>query len=270
MKTRALLALSAASLALLTACSGAAKDAATSTQPSELANTVPAVSDSPSAQASDASQNLSSWTAPDTCTAQELSFGATLDGGPLGECVSQALASYGSGKMSMSNGDDYGTVAFTYTPDYSVQGTMTSAGEEIELTFLDGTMWIDSGEGPIKGDPESENPEEVLVAAVAEMYKVFSNPAMTAELISASPKWGIDGALALRTLDNGENVQAYRMESTEPFSWNGIPVSEMILWFGEDWMPVGTQASLSMAGVSTTTTQQFYDLGKPVEIKAPS
>lgn len=230
--------------------------------------TAPAASDSP--VASESAQSPAAWTAPASCTAMELTFAATLDGAPLGECVSKALASYESGQMHMINGDTSGTVEFSYTPDYSFHGEMSGVGGPQEMTFLDGTMWIDSGDGPVKGDAESENPDEVLVAGIAEMYRMFADPVMTADLIASSPQWKVDTALAQRDLENGESVQAYRLESTEAFEWNGVPVSNMILWFGQDWTPVGTQASISFGGISSTATQQFYDLGKPVEIKAPS
>ncbi|MFF9352686.1 hypothetical protein [Streptomyces sp. NPDC014734] len=206
---------------------------------------------------------------PESCAALDLKPGAKLDGAALGVCVSEALSSYGSGKMRLT-ADTFGDIEFTYDPKYSFQGEMQGTNGPFKMTFLDDVMWIDNGSGPVKGDPKSDDPEERLVGATGQLYRIYSDLEQTAEMVKSQPVWKVDEALDQISLPNGESVKSYKIVSDGPFNWNKIPVSEFILWFGDDWMPVGDQASVDFMGTKGTHTQNFYDLGEPVTIKPMS
>ncbi|MYU20883.1 hypothetical protein [Streptomyces sp. SID8352] len=205
------------------------------------------------------------WEAPASCTALSLRPGATLAGGPLGTCVSEALSSHGSGKMRIT-ADTFGDVEFTYDPEYNFQGELTSPEGPVKMVFLDGTMWIDQGDGPVKGDRDSDDPQEQLVGVTGELYRVFSDVKYTAEMVRSQPVWKVDDAKDSIELPDGKTAQAYRITSDGAFTWNGFPVQDFVLWFAEDWTPVGDQATVEVAGTRATHTQHFYDLGEPVEI----
>ncbi|MFI9625915.1 hypothetical protein [Streptomyces sp. NPDC052042] len=204
--------------------------------------------------------------APQSCTALDLTPGAEIDGAALGVCVSEALSSYGSGKMQLT-ADTYGDIEFTYDPKYSFQGEMQGSDGPFKMTFLDDVMWIDRGSGPVKGDLKSDDPEEKLVGVTGELYRIYSDLDQTAQMVKSQPVWKVDEAMDKVSLPNGESVESYKIVSDGPFSWNEIPVSEFILWFGKDWVPVGDQASVEFMGTKGTHTQKFYDLGEPVTIK---
>ncbi|WP_424863579.1 hypothetical protein [Streptomyces sp. MMS24-I29] len=85
-------------------------------------------------------------------------------------------------------------------------------------------------------------------------------------MVQSQPVWKVDGTKDEIELPNGDSVESYRINSDDAFSWNGLPVKEFILWFAEDWTPVGDQASMEIAGKLDTRTQHFYDLGEPADI----
>ncbi|MER6499292.1 hypothetical protein ABT218_07845 [Streptomyces sp. NPDC001455] len=219
----------------------------------------------PTAESSKAAPSKQAWEAPQSCTDLSLQPGAVLDGAPLGKCVSEALSSHGSGKMHIT-ADTYGDVEFTYDPEYNFQGELTGPDGPIKMAFVDGTMWIDQGDGPVKGDKESDDPKERLVATTGELYRLFSDVKYVAEMVQSQPVWKVDDAKDKIELPNGESVESYRIDSDGAFTWNGIPVKDFVLWFAEDWTPVGDQATTEIAGSQETRTQHFYDLGEPVDI----
>ncbi|MBP1324984.1 hypothetical protein JOF28_000216 [Leucobacter exalbidus] len=202
---------------------------------------------------------------PASCAALDLQPGATLDGAALGTCVSEALSSYGSGKMRVT-ADSSGDVEFTYNPTYEFQGTLEGSDGAVKISYVDGVIWIDQGTGPVKGDLESENLEEQLAGAAGELYRIYSDLEQTKQMIQAQPSWTVEEGQDLIELPSGEIVESFRITSDEAFSWHEMPFSEFILWFGEDWVPVGDQASIDIQGMQSTHTQHFYDLGVPVTI----
>ena len=203
---------------------------------------------------------------PEVCTSLNLAVGAQLDGGPLGDCVAQALASFGSGKMQIA-GDSVGEFEFTYEPDFNVQGELQSPTGVTKVALVGTEMWVDTGGGPVKGDPNSENPEELMAALAGELTRQYADLTQTALLIQAQPVWHIDDSKSAVTLPNGEEAEGYRIVSAGSFEWNGVPVTEFVVWFGDDWVPLATQASMSMMGVNSTNSQSFYALGEPVTIR---
>lgn len=218
------------------------------------------------APAEAATDDGAAWSAPESCRRLPLEPGGTLPGAGLGECVSQALRSYGSGKERVRSPELQGEISFTYDPDFAFQGGGRTGGGEVEMTYVDGTMWVDRGDGPVKGDIESADPEERMVGVAAQLYRIFADPSMTADLIAASRTWRVDAELARRTQPDGERVEAHRIVSAAPFRWHDIPVEEFVVWFAPDWTPVGTQASIRLGGMVSTSAQDFYDLGEPVTI----
>lgn len=233
------------------------------TAPADPAEETPAPSAAASVPPGDTS--ASSWVAPQECLSLDLTPDATIDGAALGGCVSTALSSHGSGREHVESSSLTGEIAFQYSPDFQMSGEVQSADGPMTLTYVDATMWIDRGDGPVKGDVTSSDPEEQLIGFAGEMYRIFSDPAMAADLIAAGSAW-IVGAEEDVELGNGETIRAFPIVASAPFSWNEIPVQDSLVWFAADWTPVGVRGTVSMMGVTETTTQTFYDLGEPVEI----
>lgn len=252
MKKPAIVVTTLVGLSLLAGCSS-------TTESGSQAEPAPATSDSTAAPVEDA------WTAPSECTALDLTPATSLSGTDLGACVATALSSYGSGREWVETSTGSGEVVFRYTPDFEMQGTVQTATGPMSMTYIDGTMWIDQGSGPVKGDLNSSNQEEMIAGLAGELYRIYSDPAMAADLISSGATWTV-GAEEDVTLGNGEVVRAFAISVDAPFTWNEFPVNESLVWFAADWTPVGVRGTASMMGMTETTTQTFYDLGEPVEI----
>lgn len=220
---------------------------------------------SPASAAPEASAEPQGWAAPESCDALDLTPGASLTGMALGECIAAGLISFGSGKEHVDGGTMSGEIGFRFDPDFEFQGTVDSNGEPMTMTFIDNVMWIDRGDGPVRGDVSSENLDEQMVGVAGELYRIYSDPTQHADLMSASPAWTVGGLEPL-TLGNGETRNGIRVSSAAPFTWNEVPVDEYHVWFAEDRSPLGNRATISMMGITDTTTQTFYDLGEPVEI----
>ncbi|RLP77866.1 hypothetical protein D9V32_00585 [Mycetocola tolaasinivorans] len=261
MKTRQRLLMSATTTMIaalaLTGCAAASE----TEKPASPAASAPQETDAPSATPATAERQV-----PASCSALTLALGAQLEGTALGKCVSEALSSYGSGRIHLT-ADAFGEVEFTYDPTYSFHADLQGSNGPLTITYVNGDMWVDSGSGPVKGDLNSDKPEEQLVAVTGELYRFYSDLEQTATLIAAQPAWRIDDAKDQVSAPSGDTVEPFKIVSDGPFTWNEIPVSEFILWFGDDWTPVGTQATVSFIGTTGTHTQHFYDLGKPVKIE---
>lgn len=275
MRTRTMIVTAAAAVVLLAGCGegttpttdGAPSSGSTSSATD--APGTPSASGTPSSPATDgASPNApaAAREVPAECAALPLAGGGTYTGKALGACVATTLPSYGSGRMRMFGDDLDGTVAFTYTPEYAFEVVGKNGPESIRMTYNDGTIWVDQGDGPVRGDVESDKQEEMLAGLVAEMYRVYSDPAMYADLVQSSKAWTADSGTKAVELPDGSSVDAFRIVSDEPFTWNEAPIDEYVVEFGADWVPVSAAATMSVMGQRSTITQLFYDLGADITI----
>ncbi|MGP7959415.1 hypothetical protein ACTVCO_01190 [Sanguibacter sp. A247] len=223
--------------------------------------TSPATATAPAAERPGARQ------LPAECASLDLAPGAHLGGKGLGACVSRALVSYGSGRMEMTGEQLAGTVAFTYDPDYAFRVEGEGATGAIRMSYVDGEIWLDDGSGPVRGDADSDDMGTRLAGFAGEAYRALSDPALTADLVAASDGWTVAADRESRTLPDGSTVEAFRIVSDKPFTWNEMPVTEYVLWYGDDWVPVGAQGTVAVFGTSATSVQTFYDLGADITIE---
>lgn len=256
-----------AGVAMLLAACGAGGGASSATTTGTSAPTSDAAAAPSGTASAEPGTGADARTVPAECAALDLSLGATLQGEALGACVATALVTYGSGRMEMTGEQLYGVVDFTYDPDYAFRVEGTTASGSVSMTYADGKIWLDSGDGPVLGDVDSTDPDVMLAGVAGEMYRYYSDPALTASLVSVAPRWTVADAREARTLPDGTSVDAFRIVNDEPFTWHDVTVSEFVLWYGDEWLPAGTQATSSIMGTTETTSQSFYDLGADITIE---
>ncbi|MGW2184114.1 hypothetical protein ACWCXX_40455 [Streptomyces sp. NPDC001732] len=208
---------------------------------------------------------------PSECDGLQLKGGTTLAGSALSKCLVAALKAYGSGTEAVQSGDESGTSRFLFGDEPALAGSMTGPEGEKAYVFKGEDEWIKTpGLGKwVKGDKNSSDPQEQIVAATGKLYRALADPEMTAQMIASAPEWTVEQERPVLSLENGEDVTAWRIVNKKPYTFMGAAVREHILWFGDDFTPYGGQAESRTAGVMSTTTQHFYDLGKPVTIEAP-
>ncbi|GAB3820966.1 hypothetical protein GCM10028820_28170 [Tessaracoccus terricola] len=277
--------LAVAAVLLLTACSTPPEPAPDPSVPAQEPTTADPGTATPETPAPDTSEPAAptnsadsapegepaaeGWVAPEACSSLQLEAGGVLDGVGLGGCVSTALRSFGSGREYITGPDFVGSVDFTYTPELSLRAEMDSGGELMTVVIAEGDVWMNMGGEMVRGD-ESGDPTAQLVASLGELYRFFSSPEVTADLIAASPEWVVADELEERELPNGQVVAAHRIEAAAPFAWQEVPVDAYTVWFAPDWTPVGAQGTSTMMGVTATTLQEFYDLGADITIAPPA
>ncbi|MFF2007649.1 hypothetical protein ACFVWY_01055 [Streptomyces sp. NPDC058195] len=247
---------------LLTGCSSDGADT------KELPSSSPdAATDAASPAAQD--DSASAYTTPATCEALTLKAGATIPGKGLAACVVDAMEAYGTGTEYVLSNDQSGTARFRFGDDPAMAGENDgTGGKKTSYVFLGDEEWIKNDGSWVKGDPEGDS-KAVMVASIAKLYRALADPKVTADVIGSSPTWKVEPEKDVIALENGENANALRIVSAEPFQWNGAKMSEYILWMKDDATPVGAQGTSTVGGVQSTTSQHFYDLGKPVTIEPP-
>lgn len=261
----------AGSLALLGACSSSDEESPTAASTTSQADSpapteaAPEPSDEPTQEPAQAAREV-----PSECSDLSLTAGQQYSGQELGACVSAALVSFGSGRMDSTGDQLQGTAEFLYSPEYSVKVAGKADGSSMSLVFVEDTMWVDNGSGWVEGDINSSDQEEMLAGLAGELYRIYSDPIQTANLVSGGDSWTTASALETKKLPNGQSVESFKITNDAPFTWNDIQVEELVLWYGPDWLPVATQATTSVAGLgSITNGQEFYDLGTEITIEPP-
>ncbi|MBO9521680.1 MAG: hypothetical protein J7518_09095 [Nocardioidaceae bacterium] len=237
---------------LLTGC-GAANPAATST---------PTSTHTPTARAT--------YEVPASCSALKTDPGAELPGTTVGRCWTDALYAYGSFHEYMLRGaaGAPSEVDVRLRPDLAASGMMPDG----PFVFVDGVLYEQRDGRWVQGDPTSTDPAKAIVGATARMIKAAADPAVIAGSIAACRTWKVDPQRELVTLHDGkERPDVVRLTcATTPFAVLGVPVTESSLWVTDDWTPLEVQSTADLAGTSTTSSQEFYDLGKRVTVQAPA
>ncbi|MFE6975540.1 hypothetical protein [Streptomyces sp. NPDC057682] len=259
MTTFAIIAISAV---LLAGCSSDDDAEANAAEPaSSSPGSAPASSPAPQTSAP------APYVQPDACKSLGLASDAKLGGKELAACVSAAFAAYGTGTESLLVGNRSGTTRFRIGSGTALAGEVDGADGKTgtnAYVSLDGEEWIKSD-----GAWEKSDSKEAVDAELGKKYRTVSDPAGIAEILGSFATWKVDTEKALISLENGKDVQAWRVTNALHFDHQGSEVVEYIVWLEDDGTPVGVQNTSETAGQSDTYVQHFYDLGQPVTIEAP-
>jgi hypothetical protein len=256
-----LLAASAAVVLALTGCSADPAPQPSSSPSGTASAAAPSGSAAPTATATSAAPVVET---PVECETVDLTAG-TVAGSDLGSCIQAVLVRYDSGTLTISGDELAGTVAYHYDPTFEFRGDLETGAGPASISFVDGVMLLDDGNGPVTADVDAADPAEQEAGATAEIYRVFSDPGFIGDLIGGSDGWSIsDAPEAVETPDGP--VDAYRIENTAPYRWYDIPIDAYTLWLTEDYRPVAAESTTGFLGRTATLTQQLSGLGEPVSI----
>lgn len=262
LSTPALLAATAAAAVLLAGCSAdatpdpsasATADAGAPATPSASAATSPSATAEPPVVET-----------PVECETVDLAAG-TIAGTDLGPCLQAILVRYDSGTLTISGDELAGTVAYHYDPLFEFRGDFETGAGPASLSFVDGEMLLDAGDGPVIADVGASDPAEQEAGSTAEAYRVFSDPGFMGDLIGAGDTWSVSAAPEEVETPDG-SVEAYRLDSAAAYTWYDIPIDAYTLWLTEDLRPVAATSTTGFLGRSATLTQQLSGLGEPVTI----
>jgi len=261
----AALTLALAAVFALSACTAASPLSGSS--PTESASTPGATA---TATAPGSTGGAAAISAPADCDAVDLKPGAKVAGTDLAACVVGYSRAARSGHVSMSASDGAsGGADFVFGDAPSMSGTVTSSDGTTSFVLTPDEAWVTLDGAWVQGDVNSSDPKKMLAGTVGQAYRAFADPSAAASLISAASSWTVQTDQDAVDVPGEGQVQAWRLQSDAPFSALGTQVQDMIVWLSSAHVPVGTQATVSVGGVQTTTAQHFSRWGMPVSIATP-
>ncbi|WP_295775811.1 hypothetical protein [uncultured Microbacterium sp.] len=253
-----------ASALALSSCSAGTPNPAGSSSDAAVQTTATAT-DSPSAVA-----GAATIAAPSVCDAVDLKADAAVAGADLAACVVGFSKAAGSGHETFSASDGTtGTADFVFGDAPALSGTVTSSGGTTSFVLTPDASWVTIDGAWVQGDATSSDPKKMLAGTIGQAYRAFADPSATASLISSAPTWTVQKDQDVVDLPDGTQARAWRVQADAPFSAVGADVQEMTLWLTSGHVPAGVQATVSVAGTQTTTTQHFSGWGMPVSIATP-
>jgi hypothetical protein len=202
---------------------------------------------------------------PAECETLDLAAG-TVAGAELGPCVQAMLVRYDSGILTLAGDEIAGKVAYHYDPMFEFRGDLETGAGPAAISFVDGVMLLDEGDGPVVADVDGATPEEQSAGTTAEAYRVFSDPGFIGDLIGEGESWTVSSAPESVDLPGGEAIDAYRIDAAAPYAWFDIPIDAYTLWLTADARPVAAESTTAFLGRTATVTQQLSQLGEPVTI----
>ncbi|MFT4259631.1 hypothetical protein [Microbacterium sp.] len=257
MKPRLLAAAAAAALVVaLTSCS--APPDAESTDTASAAASAPA-----SAPPSEATPTTEPEPVP-SCLQIDTTE-PTVDGTTLGTCISDALPVIGTFKATSDMSGEPQEVEIRLRPDVALHGR----SPDNEVIYLDDIAYTNEGDGWVKGDIGSDDPEEYVAGAAGlALLTAFAGDVLK-QSIAACPVWNIEVASKKITLPDSTVVDSRVFSCAAPFESFGMTVSPMNVWIGADWTPYGYESTVTGLGQIVEGVSFYYDHGVPVEIVAP-
>lgn len=249
----------------LTSCAASAAGGSASPSPTSSSSAAVIGTDS------SAGAGMGSVAAPLVCDAVDLKPGATVSGTDLAACVVAYSTAAGSGHEVFTASDGTsGEVDFEFGDAPAMSGSVTASDGTTSFVLTPSESWVTIDGAWVRGVSGSSDPHELLADTVGQAYRAMADPSVAAGFLSASASWTVQEDQDVITLPGGEEVLSWRVQSDAPFPAFGGEVQEMIVWLTSGHVPVGNQATVSVGGVQTTTSQQYSSWGMPVSIVPPT
>lgn len=188
--------------------------------------------------------------------------GGEIAGEDLAACMSAAMLAAGSGAHRVENSTGVTDVEFAWTPEFSM-----SAQGELAFVIRGEDGWVDVGNGWVRGDMSSSDPEIMMAGTLVETVRQVGDPRVMTALLAQTP-WTIVESGTVPATDAVADT-AWLLQPTGSISLMGVAVSDPQLWFGTDYLGVYFVATASVMGVTETTSNTFLQWGEPVEIPNP-
>lgn len=248
-----------AAVLALTGCTGPAEPGPT--DPPSTATTTPTEPGTPSSTPTAAAPVVEK---PVECETLDLAA-TTVTGGDLGPCIQAVLVRYDSGTLTISGDELAGKIVYHYDPMFEFRGELETGAGPASISFVDGAMLLDDGDGPVVADVDSADVSQQEAGSTAEIYRVFSDPGFMGDLIGAGETWQVSPEPEDVETPDG-TVEAYRLVSAAPYTWYDIPVESYTLWITTEGLPVAAESTTGFLGRTATITQKLSGLGDPVTI----
>ena len=202
-----------------------------------------------------------------SCASIDLDSG-TATGKQLGECFSDSLHALERFRAKVEMDGQTQDARVQLRPDIAIH-TVTTGGPGGEQVLVDGVAYQNDGSGWIKGDLNSDVPDETFVGQVGPLLEAAFSGGLLRESVAPCPEWKLLPEAEKVTLPDDTVVQARVFACSAPFEMAGATVSEARMLFEQDWTPVGASSRATGYGQTLYGEQWYYDFGADLDITAP-
>lgn len=196
--------------------------------------------------------------ADDTCGDRLVNLHDPVPGRLFADCAADAVLAAGTSGYRTS-GDDgswaEGVVAWREPGSISLTN---NHGMDVVVIGEQGWLLV-PGEGWVVGDPAGTPPQVMAHAAISAIGQLTTVELQRA-LFASSPEW--------EPASGVEDVMGARAYSGTPDLMGTTP-ERYVVWLDDDHLPVRVEATLTLAGFTASTVDEFFDWGEPVEILPP-
>lgn len=207
---------------------------------------------------------------PASCVDLDLDPAAAVAGDALGTCLADGLQLAGTLRSTQfSAGTVTGHADVVLTPAIAIASTSNIGGTPLEVRYVDGQTWADLGEGWVRGDAASNDPEEILVAQAGQLALAMMSPQAIADGIASCPSWHALAQRETLEAEGGPEPDAVVIVCDGTLTVAGIEITDAAVYFSEDWLPLGDRGTGSFLGVSTPFAVHYYDHGAAIVIDPP-
>ncbi|MBF4563139.1 hypothetical protein ITJ43_13455 [Microbacterium sp. VKM Ac-2870] len=208
--------------------------------------------------------------APMACDAVDLKPDVKVTGTDLAACVVAYSTVAGSGHETFTSSDgSTGTADVVFGDAPAMSGTIAGPDGTTSFVLTPDAAWVTIDGVWVEGDGNSTETKKMLAGTIGQAYRAAADPTVAASFISSAPSWTVQKDQDLVTLPDNSQVSAWRLQADAPFTMLGADVQEMVVWLSSAHVPVGNQATVSVGGIQTTTSQHYSGWGMPVSIATP-
>lgn len=205
--------------------------------------------------------------AADSCTSIDLASD-TATGVQLGTCFSEALHLLGTFRVKVDSGDQLQIGEVRLLPDVAIHGKSTGTNPH-EAVFIDDVAYLDNGTGWVRGDPDSDDFEEVTVGNAGRLMVAAFSGDVLRESVKSCPLWNVLPGTEKLTLPDDMVVDARVFECAAPYQVASMTITDSRLLFAQNWTPVSASYTTTGFGMSIPAEQWWYDFGADLKISAP-
>ncbi|NCT91047.1 hypothetical protein GXB85_08815 [Cellulomonas sp. APG4] len=196
--------------------------------------------------------------ADDTCGDRLVNLHDPVPGRLFADCAADAVLAAGTSGYRTS-GDDgswaEGVVAWREPGSIALTNN-----HDMDVVVIGEQGWLlVPGEGWVVGDPAG-TPPQVMAHSVISAIGQLTTVELQRALFASSPAWEPASGVT--------EVEGARAYSGTPDLMGTTP-ERYVVWLDDDHLPVRVEATLTLAGFTASTVDEFFDWGEPVEILPP-
>lgn len=205
--------------------------------------------------------------APTSCEGITFETNAIIDGQQLATCMVDAMLLKQTGSHIVTSGTgEQTTVDFEWSPNFS----MHSFNDNMSVIIKEDTGWFKNAGGQwIEEDETNEDPESAIATGVIKLTRAFSHPSTITQFLTLNSSWKVHGKEQVPASEAFIN-EAWKLIPDAPITLEGLTISDVELWLSDAYLGAYYVSTITVAGITETTSNTFTQWGEPVTIPSPN